>query len=64
VFGGGPTHNTEDLTMADYSIWIVEYARVPGYPVGTRVFEDGLHVAETSLAAGEPSRIESAVAAR
>jgi hypothetical protein len=50
--------------MADYSIWIVEYARVPGYPVGTRVFEDGLHVAETSLAAGEPSRIESAVAAR
>ena len=30
----------------------------------TRVFEDGLHVAEISLAAGEPSRIESAVAAR
>ena len=56
--------------MADYSIWIVEYARVPEYPfhlweqVPIRVFEDGLHVAEVSLAAGEPSRIERAVAAR
>ena len=56
--------------MADYSIWIVEYARVPEYPFHlweqfpTRVFEDGLHVAEISLAAGEPSRIERAAVGR
>ena len=39
--------------MADYAIWIVEYARAPEYPVS-----------EISLAAGEPSRIECAAVVR